>query len=119
MTVNERREIERRRAAARQSMVMMQVLNERARQNAKWGPEHHLAWTHERALAVLMEEVGEAAKAANEGSSTEFCDEMIQVAAVAIAAVEGVLSGGPERRTPKRDDGSPIDIADLPPGVSS
>lgn len=40
--------------------VVYEVIDERHRQDAKWGPQHHdiPVW-----LAILMEEVGEAAKA--------------------------------------------------------
>lgn len=70
--------------------VHLDVVEERNRQDTKWGEQNHHAieW-----LSILGEEVGEAFKGANEahwgGKSYEnYRAEMIQVAAVAIAAVE-------------------------------
>lgn len=74
--------------------VLDLVRNERYRQHEKWGEQEHqdALW-----LAILMEEVGEAAKAALDsrpgsqtGSDTRehYEEELIQVAAVAVAAVE-------------------------------
>jgi NTP pyrophosphatase (non-canonical NTP hydrolase) len=75
----------------RQDLVVRQVLTERERQDRKWGEQNHdpLFW-----LAILQEEVGETAKAilearfARNGQYSEYREEMIQVAAVAIAAIE-------------------------------
>lgn len=71
--------------------VSVKVLNERLRQEAKWGEQNHdtLTW-----LAILGEEVGEANQASLEtrysGKKTiqDYMEEMVQVAAVAQAAVE-------------------------------
>lgn len=71
--------------------VIADVLEERARQDAKWGEQNHdiLFW-----LAVLMEEVGEAAAEAQRIPAWEdhrrrlFREEMVQVAAVAVAILE-------------------------------
>lgn len=82
--------------------VYTEVHMERERQDAKWGPHDHIPieW-----MSVLTEEVGEAAEAANNchwHASPEwikqFRDEMIQVAAVAVAAVEYVDRNFPEIR---------------------
>lgn len=71
------------------------VLDERARQNIKWGKQNHpyTVW-----LAILMEEVGEVAQAMQEGSAhhkesdaSDLYSELIQVAAVATAIAEQVL----------------------------
>ena len=61
------------------------VIAERKAQDRKWGEQNHepLKW-----LAILAEELGEAAKAANDGSRGQYVSEMIQVSAVALAAVE-------------------------------
>jgi NTP pyrophosphatase (non-canonical NTP hydrolase) len=63
---------------------------ERDRQNAKWGEQNHKPdlW-----LTILMEEVGEAAKAyldsTYKGESLDrYRDELVQVAAVAVAMLE-------------------------------
>lgn len=77
------------------SLTLMPVLNdvaeERLRQDEKWGSQRTL--TPEVWLRILAEEFGEAAKAINEGNYDPmdkdcYRREMIQVAAVAIAAVE-------------------------------
>jgi NTP pyrophosphatase (non-canonical NTP hydrolase) len=85
---------------------MEQVLDtiraERARQDLKWGEQHHhpLEW-----LSILGEEAGEACKAANEahwrqgGNWQLYYDELVQVAAVAVAALEDLdRRGAPDRR---------------------
>ena len=68
------------------------VLDERARQDAKWGVQSHDTITY---LAILMEEVGETAQAAIEerfggphGTKEHVRAEAVQVAAVALAIVE-------------------------------
>lgn len=73
--------------------VLADVADERTRQDARWGRQDHsdMQW-----LAVLTEEVGEVAKCLCEmnvpgnGHSTvqHLREELIQVAAVAVAAVE-------------------------------
>lgn len=79
--------------------VLTQVIGERRRQNHKWGVQNHLP---DRWLRILAEEIGEAAQALesrdaamrNHSSEVAECflseyeTEMIQVAAVAAAAVE-------------------------------
>lgn len=65
--------------------VLGMVGAERIRQDTKWGRQDHppFAW-----ITILAEEVGEAAKALLEGKRKRYVEEMIQVAAVAVAAVE-------------------------------
>jgi NTP pyrophosphatase (non-canonical NTP hydrolase) len=72
--------------------VLDQVVTERARQDAKWGVHNHapIVW-----LARLMEEVGEAAQAAlplvwGGKGQAEYRGELVQVAAVAVAAIESL-----------------------------
>jgi hypothetical protein len=75
--------------------VLQEVLIERHKQESKWGQQNHspVEW-----LMILGEEVGEANKAALEkhfsyvGVTTyeEYRKELIQVAAVAIAAIESL-----------------------------
>jgi NTP pyrophosphatase (non-canonical NTP hydrolase) len=93
-------------AERRQNLVIQVVRNERARQDAKWGAGHHLVWTPHIALAVLVEEVGEVAKAINDGTEAELSNELIQVAAVAIAALEGILARSEGLRWPARETAS-------------
>lgn len=74
-------------------LVMDHIVQERIRQDNKWGEQNHspLEW-----LSILLEEVGEVAKEVNalhfDGDSDEirrkYRTELIQVAAVAAAAVE-------------------------------
>lgn len=79
-----------------QAFVIDKVIKERQRQDTKWGPQHHPVY---KWLAILGEEFGEASEAALEvdAGSLEFTTEdiiaeLIQVAAVAIAAVEDLES---------------------------
>lgn len=67
--------------------ISNEVLNERSAQDRKWGIQNH---TREHWGAILMEEVGEAAKADLENDIDGYRKEMIQVAAVAQAAVESL-----------------------------
>lgn len=74
----------------RGSDVVGEIINERKRQDEKWGVQDHpqAAW-----LVILMEEVGEAAKATLDSDANVlrmYRAEMIQVAAVAVAAVESL-----------------------------
>jgi len=70
--------------------ILEEIRNERLRQDAKWGEQNHAPADY---LMILGEEVGEANKAALEakfgnGSLRLYRDELIQVAAVAIAMIE-------------------------------
>lgn len=79
--------------------VLIHIEAERHSQDAKWGPQNHspLEW-----MAILSEEVGEAAKEALEHhwAGTHYPHdperlkryraELIQVAAVAVAAIESL-----------------------------
>jgi hypothetical protein len=78
--------------------VLLEVEDERRRQDVKWGQQNHspLEW-----LAVLVEEIAEAQKPANhlhwhpdtEQRLMALCDyreEMVQIAAVAAAAIESI-----------------------------
>jgi len=62
-----------------------EVINERDRQDRKWGIQNHspMMW-----LCILSEEVGEASKAVLENDPEGYRKEMVQVAAVAVAALE-------------------------------
>ena len=70
--------------------VLNEVDEERRKQDKKWGEQNHSPadW-----LMILGEEFGEAAKAALEakfgqGSLRQYRNELIQVAAVAVAMIE-------------------------------
>jgi NTP pyrophosphatase (non-canonical NTP hydrolase) len=64
---------------------LQRVLEERARQDAKWGEQNHsdLRW-----LPILSEEVGEVAKYINEETPGLVEAELVHVAAVAMAWLE-------------------------------
>lgn len=74
--------------------INQDVFNERMSQNMKWGHQLH---SHGRWLAILVEEVGEAAQAmqhdmnsAKDSDADDLYGELIQVAAVASAWAEQV-----------------------------
>jgi hypothetical protein len=70
------------------SNAVLDVLLERRLQDEKWGEQNHhrFYW-----FAILSEEVGEAGKALVECKPlSEFRLELVQVAAVAIAAIESI-----------------------------
>jgi len=67
--------------------LLANVRAERERQDTKWGEQNHHPFTW---LVILLEEVGEAAKAALEGRPVEYHKETVQAAAVAIAALESL-----------------------------
>ncbi len=66
------------------------VRAERSRQDRKWGESNHqpLQW-----IAILAEEQGEVARAIIDGRTPDYDnyeDELIQVAAVAVAAIQAL-----------------------------
>lgn len=76
----------------RMDAILSEVAGERGRQDRLWGEQNHdiVTW-----MTILGEEFGEACKAAMEyhygvtdGRSKEYRKELLEVAAVAIAAVE-------------------------------
>lgn len=73
--------------------ILREIYGERLEQIAVWGDQLHsqLAW-----LAILTEEVGECAKEIQDKSEDQLRDELIQVAAVAVAAVESLERRGME-----------------------
>jgi NTP pyrophosphatase (non-canonical NTP hydrolase) len=82
----------------RRPNVINDVLDERERQHIKWGEQNVDAavW-----LAILMEEVGEAAEVVlwlrgeRRAVPEELREEMVQVAAVAVAMIEWIDRGMP------------------------
>lgn len=72
------------------------VYRERVRQEDRWGNDSLMPYEngdHQRKLAVLMEEVGEVARELLENgnrTSSHLKEELIQVAAVAMAWIEGI-----------------------------
>lgn len=80
----------------RQTFIWAAIKNERARQDQIFGEQNHdpFKW-----LSILLEEVGEVAKAINDHhwsqeSAEAIKDELIQVAAVAVAAIESLQRQG-------------------------
>lgn len=72
--------------------VLSEVVQERINQEEKWGPQNHspLLW-----LGILGEEFGEVSKAVIEmhfdgSDASKIREELIQVAAVAVAAIESL-----------------------------
>ena len=86
--------------------ALADVLVERMRQDQKWGEQN---WDPQTYLSILTEEVGEAAKEANDARwkadplkthLDRFRAEMVQVAAVALAMVECLDRGKWQWPTP-------------------
>lgn len=79
--------------------IFEQIRAERARQDAMWGQQNHkpIEW-----VAILAEEVGEVSKEAlenhftgtyykpNEKGLAKYREELVQVAAVAVAMIESL-----------------------------
>jgi NTP pyrophosphatase (non-canonical NTP hydrolase) len=70
-----------------QNKIINEILQERKKQDIKWGSIPRF-FTREYWITILVEEVGEASKAILSGHEENYRQEMIQVAAVAIAAIE-------------------------------
>ena len=70
--------------------LFAEIAEERLRQDALWGRE--ILRTHDPKtwLTILMEEVGEVARAVLDGKPEEYRAELIQVAAVVVSAMEGI-----------------------------
>lgn len=67
--------------------ILDQIKTERARQDKLWGIQDH---SLDRWLAILVEEVGEFAKDILENRIEHAREELLQVAAVAVAALESM-----------------------------
>ena len=65
--------------------ILGDVLHERESQHTKWGQQDH---DEDRWMVILMEEVGEAARAIFDENPDNYRKELMQVAAVAVAAIE-------------------------------
>ena len=74
--------------------VLDRVRVERSGQDAVHGFPWERAYSGDRWLRVLVEEVGEVARALEEGDDRALVLELVQVAAVAVAFVEAVEVGG-------------------------
>ena len=71
----------------KKSKIIEFFLNERTKQDSKWGEQNHdiFKW-----LAILGEEVGEINKAALENKYDEIINELVQTGAVVIAMIESL-----------------------------
>ena len=67
--------------------ILELVKDERGRQDEKWGEQNHSKF---KWLAILGEEVGEANKAVLENDLQNTKEELIQIAATAIAFLESL-----------------------------
>ena len=93
-------------------MIFSEIHRERRRQDAKWGfPRNDLSPTDW--IAILAEEVGEAAEAAlefqfNQAPVDQFIKELVHAAAVAVSIIEHYGRGGTKERAadPTSDNGS-------------
>ena len=75
--------------------ILHQIWAERQRQNRKWPSGIATGKpSPEMMVCVLTEECGEVARAVHDGDRTGLREELIQVAAVAVAAVECLDAGG-------------------------
>lgn len=74
--------------------ALERIVQERARQDEKWGEQNHepVVWS-----AILTEECGEVARAALEKDGAAYVKELVQVAAVAVAAIESIVRAGGRR----------------------
>lgn len=73
-----------------QARAIERIRRERLRQDAKWGVQNHAP---DRWSLILTEETGEVAKAALEGDHAGYIAELVQVAAVALSALECAARG--------------------------
>ncbi len=75
----------------KQKVIHEAIEAERQRQDAMWGIQNHspAPW-----LSILTEEVGEVARAINEDDGAKYVEELIQVAAVAVAMIESYRRNG-------------------------
>ncbi len=75
----------------KQKTIYQDIESERMFQDAKWGVQNHTAQAW---LPILLEEVGEVARALNEHDEAEYLAELVQVAAVAVAMIESHRRNG-------------------------
>ena len=67
--------------------ILQLILEERQKQDEKWGEQNHNIY---KWLAILGEEVGEVNKAALEKNYKDIIDELIQIGAVTVAMIESL-----------------------------
>lgn len=87
------------------SAVLSEVREERERQNETWGPPDRRGHDFATWFPILMEEVGEASQAFLQERPADMIEELVQVAAVAVAMIEAIrLDFAPADAGPS-DDG--------------
>ena len=67
--------------------ILQLILEERQKQDKKWGEQNHNIY---KWLAILGEEVGEVNKAALEDNYKDTINELIQIGAVTVAMIESL-----------------------------
>lgn len=72
-------------------LALILQLKERIRQNVLWGDNHFAKHSKHKILTILMEEVGEIARAILDGDQDNLLEEAVQSAAVCQAFVELLL----------------------------
>jgi NTP pyrophosphatase (non-canonical NTP hydrolase) len=77
------------------SGVLWEIVQERQRQDAKWGTHRDL--TDFQWLTVIVEEVGEIGRAILQNKHDDVHKEIVQVAAVAVAWLECIAEFAEER----------------------
>jgi NTP pyrophosphatase (non-canonical NTP hydrolase) len=86
-------------AAYKRTIALGHVEDERKRQDAQWGGIPGLERRDDHTYAaVLTEEVGEVCKAWLERDTAALREELVQVAAVAVAWIEELDNGGAQPR---------------------
>ena len=71
--------------------ILQKIVEERKRQDDKWGEQNHEPY---KWLAILGEEVGEANKAVLENNQKNIREELVQIAATAVAMYESLERKG-------------------------
>lgn len=79
--------------------ILEEILEERRRQDAKWGEQNH-----ENAFwyAILGEEFGEVGRGIFEGDEEQVEEELIHVAAVAASWVQAIRRRRDRRGSPRK-----------------
>tara|TARA_Y100001954_G_C15774753_1_gene586354 strand:- start:1012 stop:1245 length:234 start_codon:yes stop_codon:yes gene_type:complete len=67
--------------------ILQLILEERQKQDEKWGEQNHNIY---KWLAILGEEVGEVNKAVLEDNYKDVINELIQIGAVTVAMIESL-----------------------------
>ncbi len=73
-------------------VILQAIQDERDRQDVKWGKASERKLSKRYWLTILMEEVGEVAEAILENDCENYPVELIQVAAVCVAALEDLAA---------------------------